>query len=86
LPNIKEIVVSALLEAAENVSTKEALANLGAGVDFDLAELGLESLHKMQIIMHIEEVLDIELDIDDVSEQETLGALVDFVTGKVGSN
>ena len=86
MPNIKEIVVSALLEAAENVSTKEALAKLGTGADFDLTELGLESLHEMQVIMHIEEVLEIELDIDDVSEQETLAALVDFVTDKAGSN
>lgn len=84
MPDVREIVVSALLEVGEDVAPKEILAKLEAGADVSIAELGLESLDLMQVIMHIEEALDVELDVDDLSEQETLEALVAFVTKDAG--
>jgi len=85
MPNVKEIVVSALLEAGEQVAPKEALLKLTSGGDFLIEELGLESLDLMQVIMQIEEALDVELDVSDLSDQATLGALINFVTRELGS-
>lgn len=84
MPDVKEIVVSALLEAGEHVAPKEALAKLSDGDDFSIDELGLESLDMMQVIMHIEEAFDIELEVGDLSDQTTLGALVAFVSREAG--
>jgi acyl carrier protein len=71
------------LEILQKAIKKELgrdLGNLTPATEF--ADLALDSLDVVQMVMAIEEAFDIEIDDDDVDKLKTVGQLVEYIEEK----
>jgi acyl carrier protein len=74
--DIRRIVIDAL-DAAVGIRGDPRFAGpVLRGDDVALADLEIDSLSRFEVMMHLEEVLGIELDDDEVAEAATLDGLV----------
>ena len=77
--DIRTTVLQALTEVLDNDTAKVALPRLAAGHDVDIADLGLDSLSRFDVMMRIEDALEVELDDDQMLEQGSVGALIAYL-------
>lgn len=77
--SVRAVVLQALDDAADIMSSAHFAQALSAGEDIDLEAMGVDSLSRFEAIMQIEEELGIELDDDELVEQQTLNRLVAYL-------
>jgi len=68
--------MAALSENLPDEKDQAVLKTRETGVDISLEDLDLTSLRAVEVCMHIEESLGIEIDLDEFEEIETLSALI----------
>lgn len=82
MTDTQKLVIDALMTAAERDTPAAVLEDLQNGKDIPLAALELESLSRFEVIMQIEEALDIELDDDEITAQDTVGGLIALIDAR----
>lgn len=82
MTDVARLVIDALVAAGEGDIPAGVMDDLRHGVDVPLTALEFESLSRFEVIMQIEEALDIELDDDEVTAQETVGALIALIEAR----
>ncbi len=70
---IRDIVCAQLGVSEENLTSETSFVN----------DLGADSLDTVELVMEIEDEFELSIPDDDVEEIETVGAAVDYVSGKL---
>jgi acyl carrier protein len=86
MADILALLVNALETSSSPTTPSSTFSGLRSGKDVALDALQMDSLSRFEVIMHMEEVLDIELDEDEILEQETVLGLVSFIEQRVATN
>ena len=79
MSDLRGVVIETLNEMAGLADHPSARAGLAKGEDFDLSLLEMDSLTLTEVAMALEDAFDLELDLDELSEQQTLNGLVAFL-------
>lgn len=74
--DLRTVVVNALHAATGVLNDPVRGRALLAGEDLSFAELDIDSLTMLEMLMEIEDQLGLEIDADEVAEHETLAALI----------
>lgn len=86
MSKILNLVTKALSAASGAKTDASVLARLKAGDDVLFVDLDMDSLARFEVIMQIEDAFEIELDEDEVLEQGSVKALVQFIENRVQSS
>lgn len=79
LSKTDEIVLDAVRQCSNAFDNKEVYSGIKNGNDIAMTDLNIPSLERFEVLMMIEDALNIELDDDDVTGQESLFSFLDFV-------
>lgn len=83
---IRDVVIRALDKATGVMNRPDMARGLMNGGDLHFEELELDSLTNLEMIMEIEDSLGLELNADEVTQHQSLNALVGWLGGKVAAN
>lgn len=82
MSDVRGVVIGTLNEMAGLSDHPMAPAGLEKGKDFDLSLLEMDSLTLTEVAMALEDAFDLELDLDELTEQQTLNGLVAFIAAR----
>ncbi len=73
---LEDTVLTALKENLPNEADQATLKARSDGQDIALKDLDLTSLNVVEICMHIEDTLGVEIDLDEFDQIETVSGLI----------
>lgn len=83
--HIRKTVISALHTATDILNDPDLGQAVLNGADLDFDDIDIDSLSRFELIMHVEDALDLELDDDDLIRQTSLNQLIAFLETSVQS-
>jgi acyl carrier protein len=83
--NIREIIISAIHESTGFLNDPKFFKSKNDNIDIIFSEIDIDSLSRFEIVMHIEEALDIELDSEDVFNHQSLFELEEYLNNIISA-
>ena len=85
MKNIREIIISAIHESTGFLNDSKFFKSKNDNIDIIFSEIDIDSLSRFEIVMHIEEALDIELDSEDVFNNVSLFELEEYLNNIISA-
>lgn len=77
--DLRNAVISALDSAAGVLNVPDFARKLMGGQDLELARIEMDSMTMMGTIMHLEDKLGLDINVDEIAGQSTVNGLIGYL-------